>query len=103
MSRNHRSQEAEKPGMWERKSLKYRRCWLERATSEFLPDDKACGEVMGGEGDIVGLEVGVLCANHLDLKGTRITKELWKGNLRASCWNLQGIRRNVRGVSRGQV
>lgn len=54
---------------------------------EFLFDDKVCGEVMGGEGDIVGLEVGVLCVNYLDFKGIRIIKEFWKGNLRVSCWN----------------
>lgn len=42
------------------------------------------------EGGIVGLVVGVVCANHLALEGTQIMGGLWKGSLRARC--SQGIR-----------
>ena len=44
------SPEAEKPrgpGKWQ--SLKYRRCWLEKELSEFLRNEKVCGEALGAE------------------------------------------------------
>lgn len=38
---------------------------------------------MGVEGDAGGSQVGVVCMNHLDLRGTQTLEGLWKGSPRA--------------------